>query len=275
MLPLAEASADPLTAASAEMTPFARWPAAVSKSHPSAISAGVAMLLHVAVGAVLLTVVQPPAAPEFADEQVLALVFAPPQSEPHDVPAPPAMPEPPPAAEIPAPPETPAAQPSPPEPLPPPPAETKLSEAPPPIAHPPVARKTTKRVAPPHTAETQTAIQPHPSDLPATQPASRSSAAEAPIAADWQRSLATWLATHKSYPDEARRRGMEGKVALRLTVDRSGRVRDVVLVHSAGSSTLDTAAEAMLRNAVLPPFSAGMSQDTVTFTVQLHYALTD
>jgi protein TonB len=118
-------------------------------------------------------------------------------------------------------------------------------------------------------------MQPQPTDAPPSQPTSRSSVAEAPIAGEWQRSLATWLAAHKTYPDEARRRGMEGAVALRLTVDRSGRVLDVVLVRSAGSSMLDAAAEAMVRNAVLPPFTAGMSQDTVTITIQLHYALTN
>jgi protein TonB len=52
-------------------------------------------------------------------------------------------------------------------------------------------------------------------------------------------------------------------------------VLDVVLVHSAGSSILDTAAEAMVRNATLPPFTAGMPQDTATVTVQMRYTLTN
>jgi protein TonB len=235
------------------------------------------MLLHVAVGAVLLTIVRLPVAPELPDEQAVAVVFAPPQSVSPDLPAPAAMPEQPPPAE-PKPPE-PVAQPSAPEALPPPPAaETKSPDTPTPIIQPPAVHKTTPRVksvAPPHIAETQTATQPHPSDVPASQPTSRSSVAEATIPSDWQRSLATWLAAHKTYPDEARRMGMEGNVALRMTVDRSGRVLEVVLVRSAGSSTLDAAAEAMVRNAVLPPFTAGMSQDTVTITIQLHYALTN
>lgn len=268
----------PLAEAPAETSQFARWPAAVSKSRPSPISAGVAMLLHVAFGAVLLTVVRLPVAPKFPDEQALTLVFAPTQSVSPEPPAPSAMPEQPPPAEVPEPPEVPVvAQPSAPEALPPPPtAETKSPDTPPPINRPPVVHKTTPRarpVATPHIAETQTAIQPHPSDVPASQPTSRSSVAEAVIAGDWQRSLATWLAAHKTYPDEARHRGVEGYVALRLTVGRSGRVLDVVLVRSAGSATLDAAAEATVHNATLPPFTAGMSQDTVTITIQLHYAL--
>ena len=268
----------PRVEASAEVPQSARWPEALSRSHPSAVSAGAAMLLHVALGAALLTIVRLPVVPKLPDEQAVALVFAPPQSVSPEPLAQAAMPKQPPPAEIPAPPKVPIERPSPPEHLPPPPAETKSSEAPPPINRPPVVHKTTLRakpVAPPHIAETPTTIQLQPSDAPPSQPIPRSSVAEAPIASDWQRSLATWLAAHKTYPDEARRRGMEGIVALRLTVDRSGRVLDVQLVRSAGSSMLDAAAEAMVRNAVVPPFTASMAQDTVTITIQLHYALTN
>jgi protein TonB len=269
----------PLIAALAETPKSARWPNALPKNRPSAASAGAAVLLHVAVGLALLTFVRLPAAPELPGEQTVALVFAPPQSVSPEPLAPAATLDPPLPAEIPAPPELPVAPPTPPEPPPPPsPAETKSSDAPPPITRPPVAHKTTPRakpVAPPHIAETPTTSQPHPRDAPASQSASRSPVAEAPVASEWQRSLATWLAAHKNYPDEARRRGTEGNVVLRFTVDRSGHVVDVVLVRGAGSSLLDAAAEAMVRNAMLPPFTAGMSQDTITITVQIRYALTD
>jgi protein TonB len=130
-------------------------------------------------------------------------------------------------------------------------------------------------VAPPHIVETPVTSQHHPADVPGGSPAARPPVADAPIAGEWQRLLATWLAAHKSYPDEAHRRGTEGSVVLRFTVDRSGRVLDVVLVRSAGSSVLDAAAEAMVRNAALPPFTTGMPQETVTVTVQIRYALSD
>jgi protein TonB len=100
-------------------------------------------------------------------------------------------------------------------------------------------------------------------------------ATAAPIAGDWQRALAEWLATHKAYPDAARRSGTGGRVVLRFTVERSGRALDVMVVRSAGSSVLDDAAEAMVRNAMLPPFTAGMTEARATVTVQIHYALTD
>jgi protein TonB len=123
--------------------------------------------------------------------------------------------------------------------------------------------------------ESPTAAQANPADQPATQPTSRSVSAEAPIANDWRHSLASWFAAHKTYPQEARREGAEGNVVLQFTADRSGRVIDVVLVRSAGSALLDAAAVSMVRHATLPAFTAGMSQDSVTVTVQMHYALTD
>jgi protein TonB len=95
------------------------------------------------------------------------------------------------------------------------------------------------------------------------------------MSADWQQALSTWLAAHKTYPDEARRQGAEGTVALRFTIDRSGRVLQVELVHGAGSSVLDAAAESMLRGATLPPLPATMPQDKVTVTVRIHYRITD
>jgi protein TonB len=102
--------------------------------------------------------------------------------------------------------------------------------------------------------------------------------AEAPppqISASWKQALAAWLASHKVYPEEARRRGEQGNVTLRFTVEPSGQVANVAVVRGSGSSRLDAAAEAMLRNATLPPFDAGMRQTPITATVQIHYALED
>jgi protein TonB len=141
-----------------------------------------------------------------------------------------------------------------------------------------MAEKTVPRTKPvpsPRVAETPSVTPAHPADAPASQPTSGPVSAEAPIANDWRRELASWFAAHKTYPDEARRSGTEGNLVLRFTADRSGRVLDVVVVRSAGSALLDAAAIAMVRNATLPPFTAGMSQDRVTVTVQIHYALTE
>lgn len=84
--------------------------------------------------------------------------------------------------------------------------------------------------------------------------------------------MAAWLQSHRSYPDEARRRGEEGRVVIRFTVNRDGRVLDVALVSSSGSELLDEAARAMFR-ARLPAFPAGMAQDQITVTVPIRFTL--
>ena len=89
----------------------------------------------------------------------------------------------------------------------------------------------------------------------------------------WIKAVGAWLATHKSYPEEARRRGEEGRLAVRFTVDRSGHVGAVDVVRSSGSAILDEAARTLLSNAVLPPLPAAMTQSSITVTVQIHYAL--
>jgi protein TonB len=102
-----------------------------------------------------------------------------------------------------------------------------------------------------------------------------SSIAEPPpkISSGWRNALTGWLGAHKQYPEEARRRSEEGRAAVRFTVERSGRVVDVALVRSTGSAILDAAVLSMLRGANLPPFPAAMTQDQVTVTIQIRYAL--
>jgi protein TonB len=99
-------------------------------------------------------------------------------------------------------------------------------------------------------------------------------AAAAAVDGAWQQALGIWLAAHKTYPEQARRRGEEGRVAIRFTVNRSGRVLDVSVVGGSGSAALDAAASTLLRGAALPPFVASMPQEQVTVTVQLRYFLT-
>jgi len=111
-----------------------------------------------------------------------------------------------------------------------------------------------------------------------------SAPAPAPVAAPrppatvspaWRQALAAWLSAHKTYPEAARRDGAEGGVVLRFSVDRSGHVHDVALIRGSGTGILDAAAESLLRGATLPAFSEGMTQDSVTVTVQIQYSLTE
>jgi protein TonB len=89
----------------------------------------------------------------------------------------------------------------------------------------------------------------------------------------WQASVFGWLASRKTYPEEARRRGEEGRVAIRVTIDRSGRVVDAAIVSASGSQRLDEAALALLRQASLPPFPAAMAQARITITTTMRYSL--
>lgn len=93
------------------------------------------------------------------------------------------------------------------------------------------------------------------------------------VAAIWRGSLSAWLQSHKRYPAEARRRGDEGRVAVKFTVDRQGHVLDAVVAQSSGSAILDEAVLTMLRDAVVPEFPPGMTQERMTLTVQLRYSL--
>jgi protein TonB len=82
-----------------------------------------------------------------------------------------------------------------------------------------------------------------------------------------------WLAVHKTYPEQARRRGEEGRVGVRFTVDRAGRVVDTAIAAASGSALLDEAALALLRQATLPAFPANMPQVRVTITTTVRYSL--
>ena len=107
---------------------------------------------------------------------------------------------------------------------------------------------------------------------PRPTPATPASDAAAPVNPAWQRALAAWLAAHRIYPEAARRRGIEGHVTLRFSIDPSGHVAAVTVLRGSGSSILDSAAEAMVRGAAVPaPPRSALGQ--VTVSVQVDYVL--
>jgi periplasmic protein TonB len=81
------------------------------------------------------------------------------------------------------------------------------------------------------------------------------------------------LLSRRTYPEEARRRGEEGNVSVRFTVDRSGRVVEAAIVTASGSALLNEAALSLLRRAVFPAFPASMPQTQVTLTQTIRYSL--
>jgi protein TonB len=89
----------------------------------------------------------------------------------------------------------------------------------------------------------------------------------------WLAGVNKWLLTHRSYPETARRLGEQGTAVVRFTVDREGHVLDVILVKGSGSSALDQAAQALVRDARLPPFPPDMVAPVQSITVPIHYRL--
>ncbi|MDP3846948.1 MAG: energy transducer TonB [Pseudomonas sp.] len=87
-----------------------------------------------------------------------------------------------------------------------------------------------------------------PAAAPVAQQPSTSSATLA-AKATWQSQLLSHLARHKRYPDEARRRGIEGTSQVRFNLDRAGGVLSVELAKSSGNAALDRATLAMIRRA--------------------------
>jgi protein TonB len=105
--------------------------------------------------------------------------------------------------------------------------------------------------------------------MPAPPPAQ----AQGEALAAWRGALATWLSAHRRYPEQARRDGVQGQPTVRFTVEPSGRVMNVELVTSSGSTVLDEATISMLRGATLPSFPPGLAQAVRTESVRVHYSL--
>ena len=98
---------------------------------------------------------------------------------------------------------------------------------------------------------------PTPPTAPASTPSTPAPAAAEPVSSaasqaakqSWQSRLLGHLARYKRYPEEARRRGIEGTSQVRFNLDRSGRVLSVELARSSGNAALDRATLAMIRRA--------------------------
>lgn len=284
-----------------------RYPISSGVSAHRRAAIAISVLLHIAVIGGSTLWLRPEILPT-ETEQAVEIVFQVPEARAPALPpapsvaaAPPAIEPPtpraveaaPPTALVPPPPvEKAAAPPSLPAPPPPPPPPVEEAPALPPVpAPPPVPVERPSRAPAPPPKQRPVATRPHPrptsrvqpqpepkpteatpqSAPPATPPAQ---APAAPIAAAWRQAVAAWLAAHKQYPDEARRRDEQGVVMLHFTVDRSGHVIQVGVVRASGSSILDAAAEAMLRNATLPAFPPSMSQERIEVNVQVRYSLT-
>lgn len=112
---------------------------------------------------------------------------------------------------------------------------------------------------------------PSPSAPPTVAPSASAGSAEF----GWRSALSSWLASHKRYPERAKRRGDEGTVSIHITVDLTGRVLDVAVIRSSGSTLLDDAARNMLAGQRVPPFPPGMTQAQLTVPANIRFSLRD
>ncbi|MBB2494108.1 energy transducer TonB [Aquipseudomonas ullengensis] len=162
----------------------------------------------------------------------------------------------------PVPPPTPVVKPVEPEPQP------KIIEAPKPkivIAKPKPRPK-------PKPQEPKPEVKPEPTppqDVPTVAKDEKAAAPQqAPVSAptqaqvSWQSKLLGHLAKYKRYPEDARRRGLEGVNRLRFVLDANGKVLSFSLVGRSGSASLDRATLEMIRRAQpLPAPPADMLQN--------------
>lgn len=71
---------------------------------------------------------------------------------------------------------------------------------------------------------------------------------------NWEGLLLGHLNRHKRYPHDARQRGQEGTVKVRMVVDANGRVLNQQIVNGSGNRSLDRATLQMIKRAQpLPP----------------------
>ncbi|MCV9918252.1 MULTISPECIES: energy transducer TonB [Pseudomonas] len=165
----------------------------------------------------------------------------------------------------PAPPPPPKVAPQPPAPVEEPPLP-KLVEAPKPkiaIAKPPKPKakpqppKPEKKPEPP---KDEPPVDQEVADTPPSNAPPQKSAAPAPSIASNSKALPTWqsdllrhLAKYKRYPEDARRRGLQGINRLRFVVDAEGKVVSYSLAGGSGSAALDRATLEMIRRAGTVP----------------------
>ena len=198
--------------------------------------------------------IQPPTQPETPP---------PPEMEPVPTPDEPvaAIEPPQPAPEVPSPVVEPPPSPAPPKPFvkpPPKPVRRHLEQAAP-SPTPTSSQPTSAAIAAPQTAYA-------PTPVPAPVPSSE-------VSPGYRALLSAWLDSHKRYPDSARQRGEEGRAILRFAVDRSGRVLSFAVAQSSGFPDIDASIEEMMRNATLPPFPAGMTQQRIDVSVTIRFSL--
>jgi protein TonB len=78
------------------------------------------------------------------------------------------------------------------------------------------------------------------------------------------------IESKKRYPEEAKRRGEEGTVAVSFTIDESGSPVNVKLASSSGSPSIDNETLRLIRSLKFPPPPDGKP---INLRVEVEYQL--
>lgn len=90
----------------------------------------------------------------------------------------------------------------------------------------------------------------------------------------YETALAGWLDRHKVYPRQATKRGVEGKVSIKITIDRDGNVKDFEIVQSSGYDILDASVEEMVKTASpFPPVPKNYDGSEFAFIAPVRFRL--
>ncbi|HEY1505446.1 MAG TPA: energy transducer TonB [Stellaceae bacterium] len=98
----------------------------------------------------------------------------------------------------------------------------------------------------------------------------------AKLSDDYLLGLQAWIARQERYPAEARAQNREGKGIVGFTIARDGKVTRVWIDQTTGSSVLDQASLATIRDASpVPPLPHDITGDSVDFFLPVNYALSN
>jgi protein TonB len=90
----------------------------------------------------------------------------------------------------------------------------------------------------------------------------------------YQAKLAAHLRRFRSFPEEARKRGISGIATVRFTVNAAGAVTSASLAKSSGAGVLDAAAVAMVHRASpFPPIPPNLGVGVMTVNVPVRFDL--
>jgi len=95
-----------------------------------------------------------------------------------------------------------------------------------------------------------------------------------PAVSEWSKTLSAHVAKFKTYPQQSKRRGEQGRVIIRFTIDAGGKVLDVGLTKRTCFEDLNEEAVNMVKRAEpFPPFPETMKLEKKTFGIPMNYRL--